>query len=390
MIPLFKVYMSETVPKESAKVLMSGMITQGPIVEKFESDLGKYLGNDNVLTLNSATAGLTLALRILLKPITLLDWSGFDITSDCVLSCPLTCFATHASIMANNVRIKWVDVDINTGNMCMNDLYKKINKTTKVIYIVHWGGNATDNTTMDSIRQYTFDNYGFYPMIIEDCAHSFGAKYPSGKIIGSNSENIQVFSLQAIKLLTTCDGGFITLPNKILYNSAKLLRWYGIDREKRNYKGTDLRLEHDITDYGYKFHMNDVNACIGIENLKDIPKLLAINRRNGAYYDDNLSDISGITLMNKNNNSSYWLYTLRIVRKQEFIEYMKECNIMVSQVHQRNDIFSCLEYCKIELPELNKLEKELVCIPVGWWITNNDRKYIVKCIKNFLNYNNNE
>ena len=108
-------------------------------------------------------------------------------------------------------------------------------------------------------------------------AHSFGAEY-NGKKIGNNN-NICVFSLQAIKHLTTGDGGLITLPNKELYDRAKLLRWYGIDRDKRNYKGKDFRLENDIVESGYKFHMNDINATIGLYNLPHIPELLEKNRK---------------------------------------------------------------------------------------------------------------
>lgn len=384
MIPLFKVYMSDTVPEASKRVLMSGMVTQGPIVEKFEEKLSEFVDNEFALTLNSATAGLTLALRSLLKKNPEMNWDGFDVNTQEVLSCPLTCFATQASILANHAKIKWVDVDPSTGNMCMKDLKSKITINTRVIYIVHWGGNATDVSAMNEIKDYAFEKFGFRPMFIEDCAHSFAGKYPSGTMIGSNNGNIQVFSLQAIKLLTTCDGGVICLPNRTLYDQCKLLRWYGIDRNKRNYKGKDLRLEHDITDYGYKFHMNDVNASIGIENLKDIPILVEINRNNGRYYDEQLSDIQGITLMNKNENSSYWLYTFRVERKAEFIEYMKEHGIMTSQVHQRNDIFSCLEEFKCDLPILDSLEQELICIPVGWWITPEQREYIVESIRAFF------
>ena len=218
-------------------------------------------------------------------------------------------------------------------------------------------------------------------MIVEDCAHAFGAEY-NGKKIGNN-ENICVFSLQAIKHLTTGDGGFITLPNKNLYDRCKLLRWYGIDRDKRNYKGTDLRLENDIIEYGYKFHMNDINATIGLYNLPHINKLLEKNRANAAYFDEHLKNISGITLMKNNQkcNSAYWLYTIRVNNKIEFMEKMKESCIMTSQVHNRNDINSCVKKFQEELLNLNILEKDLVCIPVGWWLSRENLEYIVDRIK---------
>ena len=93
---------------------------------------------------------------------------------------------------------------------------------------------------------------------------------------------IYVYIIQAIKHLTTGDGGIITLPYKSLYDRCKLLRWYGIDRD-RNYKGCDFRLEHDIAEYGYKFHMNDINATLGLYNLPYIPSLLQKNRTNANF-----------------------------------------------------------------------------------------------------------
>jgi dTDP-4-amino-4,6-dideoxygalactose transaminase len=382
-IPLFKVFMSEDVLKPLNNVLMSGQITQGSQVELFETALKEYIGNPYILTLNSATAGLTLALRLLKNKDERFNWTGFDEEHDIVLTPALTCFATTASILANNVNILWLDVDPDTANIDLNDLKRKLNKNTKVIYLVHWGGNPVDLDGLREIQEYSLQNFGFKPMIVEDCAHAFGAEYNGDKIGGKASEgNICVFSLQAIKHLTTGDGGFITLPNEFLYDRCKLLRWYGIDRDKRNYKGNDLRLENDIVEYGYKFHMNDINATIGLYNLPHISELLRKNRENAAYFDEHLEKVEGIKLMNNNKkcNSAYWLYSIRVLngKKQEFMDKMKEAGIMTSQVHNRNDINSCVKDFQETLPNLDLLEKELVCIPVGWWLSEEDLKYIIR------------
>ena len=376
-ISLFKVFMSEDVKDPIIKTLMSGFVTQGPRVEEFEQKLQEYFNHPYILTLNSATAGLTLGLRVLI------DKEHFDLNKDIVLSTPLTCFATNAAIMANNAKIQWVDTDLETGNMCLEDLKNKLNENTKVIYFVHWGGSPIDLDKLEEIKDYCFEKYGFRPYVVEDCAHAFGAEY-KGKKLGTHG-NIGVFSLQAIKHLTTGDGGLIFLPNKELYEHCKLLRWYGIDRDKRNYKRKDFRLEHDIANYGYKFHMNDINATIGLANLPHIDSLLVKSRKNGEYYNEALKNVKGVTLMKEYGKSAYWLYTFRIERKMEFIQYMKEKNVMVSQVHARNDLNSCLDKSRIELPKLDIIEKDLVCIPVGWWVTKENREYIVKCIKEFNN-----
>jgi dTDP-4-amino-4,6-dideoxygalactose transaminase len=387
MLSLFKVFMSEDVLVPINNVLMSGQLTQGPKVEEFEKKLTEYIGNPYILTLNSATAGLTLATRLLINEDQGTNWPGFNKDTDIVLTPALTCFATTAAILANNVNIRWLDTDLETCNIDLKDLKNKLNDKTKIIYLVHWGGNPVDLDELDKICEEHKEQYGFKPMVVEDCAHSFGAEY-NGKKIGS-SKNICVFSLQAIKHLTTGDGGFITLPNEELYNRCKLLRWYGIDRDKRNYKGKDLRLENDIMEYGYKFHMNDVNATLGIYNLPHMDGLLEKNRRNASIFDEKLKDIQDIQLL-KNNpkcNSAYWLYTIRVLngRKQEFMDKMKEVNIMTSQVHNRNDINNCVKDFVETLPNIDILEKELVCIPVGWWLEEKDIEYIVIKILEILN-----
>ena len=383
MISLFKVFMSEDVIQPLTNVLMSGQLTQGNQVEQFETNLKDFIGNPYILTLNSATAGLTLGLRLLMNKDESFDWPGFDIEKDIVLTPALTCFATTAAILENRVNIRWLDVDLHTANICLQDLENKLNKHTKVIYLVHWGGTPLDLDQLDAICEKHKEKYGFKPMVVEDCAHAFGAEY-GDKMIGNN-KNICVFSLQAIKHLTTGDGGIITLPNQQLYDRCKLLRWYGINRDKRNYKGTDFRLENDIAEWGYKFHMNDINATIGIHNLPHIPELLMKNRKNAEYFNEQLKDIEGIQLMNycDKSNSAYWLYTIRVLndKKQEFIEKLKQNGIMASQVHNRNDINSCVEDYVEDLPNLDILEKELVCIPVGWWLKKGDIEFIVNKIK---------
>lgn len=385
MIPLFKVFMSEDVVKPLSDVIMSGFITQGPKVEEFEKELTNFIGNPYILTLNSATAGLTLALRLLKNKDEENNWPGFNEDEDIVLTPALTCFATTAAILSNNVKIKWLDVDLETANIDINYLKNKLSEKTKVIYVVHWGGSPVDLDSLKELQEYSLQTFGFKPMIVEDCAHAFGAEY-NGKKIGSN-ENICVFSLQAIKHLTTGDGGIITLPNEKLYERCKLLRWYGIDRDKRNYGGKDFRLENDIVEYGYKFHMNDINATIGIYNLPHMNYILVKNRKNAAYFDEHLKNVDGIQLMTNNPKcrSAYWLYSMRILngKKLEFMEKMKEAGIMISQVHNRNDINSCVnDYLEI-LPNLDILEKELVCIPVGWWLTQENLDHMVNTIRTF-------
>lgn len=371
MLSLFKVFMSKESGDEVSKTLSSGMITQSSKVEEFELRLKEWFNYPYILTLNSATSGLTLAVRML------------NLNSDDeILSTALTCTATNWPILSNGLKIKWVDVDPNTCNMNLDDLKNKITSKTKAVVFVHWGGSPIDLNKLKEIQDYTLKKFGFKLQVIEDCAHAFGAEY-YGKKIGTHG-NTCVFSLQAIKHLTTGDGGLIFLPDKKSYDRAKLLRWFGIDRNKRS-GGKDFRMENDVKEWGYKFHMNDINATIGLCNLPYIEKNLERIRYNAKFYDNKLKNIKGVKLLKNTEKSlsAYWLYTIKIESKYDFINFMKEKNVMVSQVHNRNDLHSCVKEYKCNLPILDELEKEIICLPCGWWITDGDLEYIVNCIKEF-------
>jgi len=382
-IPLFKVYMSDEAPIAAAKVLTSGFIGQGPIVDEFENHLRDFFNHDYIATVNSATSGEHLALHLLKKSSELLkygnsSWEGLK-DGDEVLATPLTCTATNFPILANNLNIKWVDIDPKTLNMDLDDLSRKITKKTKVIFLVHWGGYPLDLDKLKEIQERAKENFGFKPVIIEDCAHAFGSKF-NGKLIGTHG-NICTFSFQAIKHLTSVDGGALVLPHKELYQRAKLLRWYGIDRESDR---KDFRCEADIPEWGFKFHMNDVSASVGLANLKEVREnVLDKHISNGKFYDKELKGVNKVTLLERDDRmeSAYWIYSLLVEDKEKFTEHMKRCGIVTSQVHERNDIHSCLSEFKVDLPNLNSIKNKLTAIPVGWWVTEEEREYIVDCIK---------
>jgi len=387
-IQLFKVFMAPTAAEEVGKVLNSGYIGQGEKVEIFEKQLKETLNNDHLITLNSGTSGLHLALHLLKKPQNSINihhgvaftedyWPGIQ-EGDEVLATALTCTASNFPILANGLKIKWVDVDPTTLNMDLDDLERKITAKTKAIVLVHWGGYPNDLDRLKQIQQKSKELYGFKPAIIEDGAHSFGSKY-KGKFLG-NHGNIVMYSLQAIKHITAIDGGILTLPHQELYNRAKLQRWYGIDRDSNK---KDFRCEADIEEWGFKFHMNDVCATVGIENLKHAEFIISKHKDNAAYYDKHLQGIKGVTTLTRHTDRepAFWIYSLLVDDRDKFTEHMKKCGIVVSQVHERNDKHSCVRGARTPLPTLDKIIGKIVSIPVGWWVTDEEREYIVKCIK---------
>ena len=359
-IPLFKVFMPESVMEPLRKVLFSGYIGEGPRVEEFEQRLTQCFSNNNVLALNNGTAALQLALRL-----------AHVNHGDEVISTPMTCSATNEPILAMGAKIVWSDINPWTGNIDPADVVRKITPKTKAIMCVHWGGYPCDLDELNTIAV----EHGV--KLIEDACHAFGSTY-HGKKIGSHSD-FACFSFQAIKEMTTVDGGALVCKSKDDCERGRLLRWYGIDRKA---ECKDLRCENDIVEYGYKFHMNDVTATIGLEQLKYVGKTIEKYRANAARYDNAFQNLKAVQpLRYKNDRSSaHWLYTMRVKNRQRFMEHMKAAGITVSQVHARNDTHTAFKDFKCDLPGVDEFVCEQVSIPVGWWLTEKDVSYICNTV----------
>lgn len=363
-IPLFKVFMPETVKEPLLKTLFSGYIGQGAKVEEFEKELGKLIGNKNVLTVNSGTSALTLAYHMCL-----------DEPGDEVITTPMTCAATNVPIInTKQGKIVWADINPKTGLINPSDLERKITRKTKAIVMVHWGGNPCNIDRINKIaKKYNLKT-------IEDAAHSLGVLY-KGRCLGNNTSDFVVYSLQAIKHINTIDGGILVCKNIKDYKRAKLLRWYGIDRKD---KTKDFRCEEDILEAGYKFHMNDVSATIGIEMLQYLKLILEKHQENAKFYNENLK--VDYVQENPDGKSVYWLYTILLPKhkRDRFIKYMLKNGVLVSKVHVRNDIHTTFKKFKSSLPGVHKFNSRHCCIPVGWWVTEKEREKIAKLVNNFL------
>jgi dTDP-4-amino-4,6-dideoxygalactose transaminase len=368
---------------------MSGFIGQGPKVEEFETKLSDYFNVDknSLLTFNSATSAEHLIYHILKSPATYsindvsgiskFEWPGIN-DGDEVLTTPLTCTATNWPILANGLKLKWVDIDPNTMNISLEDLKSKLSEKTKIVTVVHWGGYPVDLVELEKIQNDFYSKYGFRFIVVDDSAHAFGSEL-DGKKIGTFN-TISTFSLQAIKHITSVDGGFWISPFIEMNKRGKLERWYGIDREGPR---SDFRCENDIENWGFKFHMNDVSATVGIENLKHANTITERHISNAKFYNNALQDISGITLLEDSprKKSVYWLYTMRVDDRDNFMRYMNECGISTSRVHERNDKHSCVKEFIEPLPNVDMVTKDMICLPVGWWVDDENREYIVECIK---------
>jgi len=363
MIPLFKVFMPESVREPLWETLASGYIGQGPRVEEFEKMYGEWIGNPQVLTVNAGTSGLHLAYHMMIEE-----------PGDEIITTAMTCTATNTPIVNTKMgKIVWADVDPKSGLIDPSDIEHRITPRTKGIVMVHLGGNPC---AIDEINELAH-RHGL--KTVEDGAHSIGTTY-KGRRLGDNTSDFVMYSFQAIKHMTTIDGGALICRDKADYDRGKLLRWYGIDR---NVKSEDLRCEEDVVEAGYKFHMNDVAATVGIEMMKYVDEIVAKHQANAAYYDAHIRFEHVPT--NPDGVSAHWLYTIHIPdgKRDAFMRYMNSNGVMCSKVHARNDTHTMFKDFRATLPGLEQFYSTMCNIPVGWWLTEEERERIVQTVNNF-------
>jgi len=351
MIPLFKTHTPHTIDQPLLETLHSGYITQGPKVEEFEGRLKDFFGTDNVVSLNSGTSALTLAMRL----------AGLG-PGDEVISTAMTCTATNLPVLSLGASIVFADCDPITGNINTDSIEKLITKKTKAILFVDWGGMPADLDHIMSIAR------AHNLKVIEDAAHAFGAEY-NGQKVGTIAD-FTCFSLQAIKHITTGDGGILTTKDPNDAERAKTLRWFGIDRSKN---GLDSRIDQDIEEWGYKFHMNDLNAVIGIAQMDHVANVLQAHRLNARYYEENLDKYFVRNVDPADRRSAWWLYTLVLPSKKDrddFKKYMNDGGVMVNQVHKRNDEYTVFKpFARKGLDGLDYFADRMICIPVHWGLS---------------------
>lgn len=368
MIPLFKVRIQHDAEALVNEVLKSGYVAQGPRVAELETALKQKLRTSWAATVNSGTSALHLALHIIKARHKLADHE--------ILTVPLTCAATNFPILANGLNIRWVDVDPRTCNMCLDDLATKLGPKTGAVMLVHWGGYPVDVARVKELIREKCDRE--IP-IIEDCAHAFGTTVNDTHV--GTQGTYGCFSFQAIKTLTTGDGGLLICPDNETNMQARRLRWFGLDRDN----GASFRGHQDIAEWGYKFQMNDLAAAIGLANLRGVDSTVWVSTKNAMAYQSSLSDVPGVELFHYDivqmTRSSNWLYTIKVQNRAGFIQKMKDAGIEVNPVHSRNDKLSCLSQFACSLPQLDKLNEEIVCLPVGWWINIDDQQHIISTIR---------
>lgn len=364
MIDLFKPYVPKDVREAVYDILGEKNITQGPKVEEFEKKFCHLFSLQNAASVNSGTSALELAYELIgLKP------------GDEVITTPLTCTATNLPLIRMGVKIVWADVLKST--LCIDPIsvQSKVTEKTKAIVQVHLGGIEAD-----AGYHHSRDGLASKIPVVSDACQA----------LGIFSGDYTCFSFQAIKHMTTVDGGMLWCRNNEESKKAKLLRWFGIDRTKKmpnnplSYK--NRMMTYDIELPGTKRHMNDMNAVMGIIGLDYYHSVLDYRRRLFNIYRSELKEVPGITLIEakytgKLNHNVYWLATVLVEKRDEFAKMLFEADIDCHIVQARNDTYTIFGGKRADLPVMNEIEDKYLSLPIGMHVSEEDVHYICNKIK---------
>jgi len=344
MIPLFypQLFKEEWLA-ELSKIFDTQWIGQGPKVDEFESEFGKKFNYDYCLAVNSGTSSLELAYHLI----------GIG-EGDEVITTVFTCTATNIPLLRRKATIVFADINDDLL-ISYEDIKRKITDKTKAIVVVSLGGLPVDRRIFD---------LGL-PVVV-DSAQSLGVRENDGDYI--------CYSFQAIKHFTTGDGGMLVVKDKDTYDRAKKLRWFGIDRDAKRRVGFNALVNHktsmEIEESGYKFHMNDIAATMGLVGLRHNDEILKRRHEICQYYADNLKArcVWG---------GSCWLFGLLTEDRDDLVTYLREVGISTDLIQLRNDIFQVFGGARQDLPNMNRIEAQYMYLPVHDKLSNGDLEFIV-------------
>jgi len=366
-IPIFYPHIPKNAKKALSKVVSGRWLGQGPLVDKFERVFSdKFCDNKNVVAVGSGTDALHLAYIL----------AGIKKNDEII--CPVfTCTATNIPLLYIGAKIKSADIDLNNLNISIQHIEKLITKKTKAIVFVNYGGILCNLEKLQKIAQ------KHKIILIQDAAQSLGAKYKKKSI--TNYADFTIFSFQAIKHITSGDGGALCLRDKKKYQEALRIRWFGIDRAKKQ-GGT---WENDIKEIGYKYQLTDIGACLLLESIKEFNQIK--KHRNLIYktYLENINQNKNLRCILTNDRYSdevMWLFTIISPFKDLIQKNLRKKNIETNQVHFRNDRYSIfrkfIRYRKFK--NMDKIQNQYLVLPMHTKMTINDAKNVSKEINNIL------
>lgn len=370
-LPFSRPSISQAAIDEVVACLRGGWVATGPRVRQFTEDLKDYFQAPYVVPLTSATAGLHLALLAMnIRP------------GDEVITTPLTFTATLNTIVLSGAKPILVDIDPLTLNIDLNQVEEKITDNTRAILPVHYAGLPVDMDVLYDIAS------RHNLRVLEDAAHAIGAEYKS-KRIGSFGDT-QVFSFHPNKNMTTGEGGCVVTRDEQLALQVQRLSFHGIDRDAFNRFAKSGSQEYEVVMPGFKYNMMDIQAAIGIHQLRDLDDFIVRRNELAARYQEALSDWREWDLPMRpvyDHLHAWHIYTPCIredvagMDRNEFIQVMKEHNIGIGLHYRPAHLYPyyrhAFGFAEGDFPHAEDVGSRIVSLPLFPSMTDADHDRVL-------------
>lgn len=370
-----KPYIGKQEINEVVDTLRSGWWGTGPKTELFEKNFKKYAKSKHSLAVNSATAGLHLALKVL----------GIG-PGDEVITTPLTFVSTVNVILHCGAIPVFADIDRNDWNIDPKEIEKKITKKTKAILPVHLHGRPCK---MDEIMDIAKKHKLF---VVEDAAHAIEAQY-RGEKIGSIGD-ATVFSFYVTKNLATAEGGMITSNNKKLIDAARILSLHGLSHDAYKRYSVHHYRQYEAIAPGFKYNMTDIQASLGLHQLARLERNAKVRKKYWQMYDDAFADISEITIPkpeDKNTRHAHHLYAILLsleklkITRDNFVDKLIKENIgsgvHFTPVHLHKYYRNTFGFKKGNFPNAEFVGERILSLPLGANLTIRDVQDVIMAVK---------
>lgn len=359
--------------REVVDTLKSGWLAAGPKVSRFEKMFSEFTHSKYALGLNSCTAGLSLALEVL----------GIG-ERDEVITTPITFAATANVIVHRGAKPVFVDVNLKTMNIDPDKIEKALTKRTKAIIPVHFAGRPCDMDEITKIaRKYSI-------FVVEDAAHATEAEY-KGKKIGSIGD-ITAFSFYATKNMATGEGGMVTTNNRKWFEKMCLLALHGLDRDAWNRYSKKGFKHYEVICPGYNYRMADIEASLGIHQLRRLMHNLRIREALWQRYNRAFKQIKELTTPaeDKDIRHARHLYTILLdiehltLNRNEFIKALKAENIGAavhfSALHLHNYYRKRYGFKKGDFPNAEFISERILSLPLTAGMTEKDADDVIAAV----------
>ena len=380
LLPFHQYSLDEEDVREVVDALKSGWIALGPRTQQFEEDFRRYIGCRHAVGLYSCTAALTLSL------------AGLEIgPGDEVITSPIAYPATANEILLLGAKPVFVDVESGTLNMDPAGIEEKIGARTKAILPVHFAGHPCD---MDAIMSIAQENS---LVVIEDAAHAIEAEY-KGRKIGAIGD-ATCFSFYATKNMTTGEGGMLTTNSDKLAEQARILRLHGITKDAWKRSMAEKTRYWEQVALGYKCNMFDLQAALGITQLKKLPRFWERRKVLWEKYDAAFRDIPEIQPLEVREGvkSAYHVYVVRLdtdrlrISRDEFMDEMAKRKVGTA-VHFRS--LTLQPYYQERFPELRNsvplaesFSEKVMTLPLYPKMEDADLQYVVDMVSDIVEKN---